>query len=200
MDARLTTLAGTLALLGSVTVAATPAATPDAAVADTEATEARAVRVTAEAGPATVADPDTTGAAIWAHLQEEDYRESWRLWPGTEELYEGGRPHGMLLTTYVNDIALEALNAGRATMPAGAIVVKENYTPDRELAAVTVMYKRPGYNPEHNDWFFTKHLPDGSLDTMPNGMAMEGRLPGCQSCHMARAEQDYLYTERPGGM
>ncbi len=33
-------------------------------------------------------------------------------------------------------------------MPAGAIVVKENYMPDKKLAAITVMYKVAGYNPE----------------------------------------------------
>jgi hypothetical protein len=143
------------------------------------------------------ADPDTTGAAIWAHIQGEDYRENWDLWPGMGKMYEGNQPHGMLLTTYVNGVASEALNAGETIMPPGAIVIKENYMPNRELAAVTVMYKRAGYNGEYNDWFFSKHLPDGTLDEMPNGMAMEGRLPGCQGCHLARRDADYLYTPRP---
>ena len=75
-------------------------------------------------------------------------------------------------------------------------MIKENYMPTRELAAITVMYKRAGYNAEHNDWFFTKFLPDGSLDTTPNGMAMEGRLPGCQNCHIGRRDLDYLYSPR----
>jgi len=56
------------------------------------------------------------------------------------------------------------------------------------------MYKVAAYNAEHNDWFFTKHLPSGELDTMPNGMAMEGRLPGCQGCHRAQQANDYLFT------
>ncbi len=154
-----------------------------------------------EAAPAVVevqvAEPDTTGAAMWAHIQESGYQENWELWPEMGEFYTGNAPHGMLLTTRVNSIALQALNAGETVMPAGAVVIKENYMPDRQLAAVTVMYKRPGYNPEHNDWFFTKHLPDGSLDKMPNGMEMEGRLPGCQGCHIAKKDADYLYTPRP---
>jgi hypothetical protein len=143
------------------------------------------------------AEPDTTGAAIWGHIQDENYRENWDLWPGMDELYEGNQPHGMLLTTYVNDVALVALNHGETIMPAGAIVIKENYMPNRELAAVTVMYKSAGYNGDYNDWFFSKHLPDGTLDQMPNGMAMECRLPGCQGCHLARKDADYLYTPRP---
>jgi Cytochrome P460 len=137
--------------------------------------------------------PDTTGAAIWAHLQSADY-QNWRKWPGKGELYAGTQPHGMLLTTYLNDVAYEALSNNAGIMPAGAIVVKENYMPDSTLAAVTTMFKVAGYNADHNDWFFTKHLASGELDQMPNGMQMEGRLPGCQSCHMAKADNDYLYT------
>jgi hypothetical protein len=147
------------------------------------------------------AEPDTTGAAIWAHLQEENYRENWSLWPGTEAFYQGGQPHGMLLTTYVNDAALGALKSGASAMPDGAIVVKENYMPNQKLAAITVMYKSRGYNSEHNDWFFTKHLPSGELDQMEmNGMKMpmEGRLPGCQNCHLAKRDNDYLYTGELG--
>ncbi len=29
-----------------------------------------------------VAEADTTGAAVWAHLQQSDYRSTWTLWPG----------------------------------------------------------------------------------------------------------------------
>ena len=137
--------------------------------------------------------PDTSGAAIWAHIQSSDY-QNWNVWPGMTKLYQGNQPHGMLLTTYVNDVALAAIQSHAGTMPAGAVIVKENYMPDSTLAAVTTMFKVAGYNADHSDWFFTKHNPDGSLAAAPNGMALEGRLPGCQSCHMAKADNDYLYT------
>jgi Cytochrome P460 len=154
-------------------------------------------RVDAGDVPAVVSQypaPDTTGAAIWAHIQGADYSANWTIWPGKGQFYAGNQPHGMLLTTYMNDVALEAFNAKTGSMPDGAIIVKENYMPDSTLAAVTVMYKRSGYNAEHNDWFFTKHLPTGDLDKMPNGMAMEGRLPGCQNCHLSKKANDYLFT------
>ena len=138
--------------------------------------------------------PAPAGKDLWNYLTKVDYRESFSLWPGRGKLYKGTEPHGMLLTTYVNKTALEAIQEKKGTMPAGAIVVKENYKPDKKLAAITVMYKVADYNPDHNDWFFTKHLPDGTLDKMPNGMAMEGKLPGCQGCHSARRDNDYLFT------
>jgi hypothetical protein len=148
----------------------------------------------AEAPAMAASAADTTGAAIWAHLQSSDYQENWHVWPGMGELYAGTQPHGMLLTTYLNDIAFEALSNHAGTMPDGAVIVKENYMPDSTLAAVTTMYKVAGYNADHADWFFTKHRPNGELDAAPNGMALEGRLPGCQACHTVQAANDYVYT------
>jgi hypothetical protein len=145
-----------------------------------------------------VAAADTTGAAIWAHLQQSDYQATWTLWPGKGELYTGQEPHGMLLTTYLNDIALRALSSGAPVMPPGAIIVKENYMPDRALAAITTMFKVPGYNPDVNDWFFTKHLPSGELDRAPTGMALEGRLAGCTNCHRAMQMNDWVFTGQLG--
>ena len=177
---------GTLAILGGL-------------ILTLGACEQRAEQPTPESPPqeepqAMAERPDTTGESMWAYLQAAHYQENWQTWPDKGELYTGQEPHGMLLTTYLNEAALAALTSKAGTMPDGAIVVKENYMPDSTLAAITVMYKVAGYNPEHNDWFFTKHKPSGELNTMPNGMAMEGRLPGCQSCHLVKKDNDYLYT------
>lgn len=146
-----------------------------------------------EAAPeaAAVQPPDTTGAGLWAHLQSADYRESWQMWPGTGQLYEGQEPHGMLLTTYVNSLAHDAITNKAGAMSDGAIVVKENYAPDSTLAAVTVMYKAEGYNPDVGNWYWVKYLPDGSVDS--DGMA-QGRVQGCIACHGGKADNDYIMT------
>ena len=131
--------------------------------------------------------PDTSGSAVWDFLQEVDYQTNWGLWPGKGELYEGTEPHGMLLTTYLNDAALEALNSKAGSMPDGAIIVKENYMPDGTYDAATVMYKVDGYDAANNDWFWAKIAADGSIDA-------EGRVQDCAACHSARADNDYIYT------
>ena len=81
-------------------------------------------------------------------------------------------------------------------MPNGAIIVKENYMPDGQLAAITTMYKVDGFNPEANDWHWVKFLPDGSVDM--DGMA-QGKVPMCIGCHSGRADNDYIYTGDLGG-
>lgn len=132
------------------------------------------------------ARPDTTAGALWAHLEQADYR-TWPLWPGKATLYTGTEPHGMLLTTYLNGAALDAVTNKAGRMPAGAVIVKENYMPDSTLAAITIMYKAPGYNSQVGDWFFMKRLADGTVEA-------SGRVAGCQGCHASKAANDYLFT------
>ena len=131
--------------------------------------------------------PDTTGKAVRDYLRELNYQKTWELWPGKGELYSGSEPHGLLLTTYLNTTALGALTGKAGVMSDGAIIVKENYMPGGALESTTVMYKVAQYNPEHNNWFFTKLMVDGAV-------AVEGKVPGCQACHSVRKDNDYIYT------
>ena len=133
--------------------------------------------------------PDTTSASLLAYLEEVDYQnnEDWQLFPGSTEKYAGVDPHGMLLTTYVNTAAFEAIEAGE-TSPSGSLLVKENYTPEGVLAATTTMYKSEGYNPEHNDWYWLKELADGTIEK-------EGMVKGCQDCHID--VRDYIFGPQP---
>lgn len=132
--------------------------------------------------------PDTTAEAVWAYLQQQNYRRNWSLWPGKDRLYAGTEPHGMLLTTYTNEIAREALlSGGAAGLPPGSILVKENYMPDSTFAAATIMYRVEGYNPDHEDWLFAKYDEQGTAEAF-------GRAPMCQTCH-EQARTGYVYTE-----
>jgi hypothetical protein len=132
--------------------------------------------------------PDTNAQAVMQYLQNVNYQSGWDLWPGLGEKYEGPPPHGMLLTTYLNDAAFNALTGEAESFPDGSIIVKENYTPDGALDATTIMYKVAGYNPEHNDWFWTKVLADGTVEA-------EGQVEGCQACHGQQKDNDYILTE-----
>ncbi len=146
--------------------------------------------------PAMTDQPDTTARAVWAHLQQADYAEQWSFWPDREPYYEGGEPHGMLLNTYLNHAAMEAVEGmgdaattGMLELPAGAMVVKENYQPDSTLVATTVMYKAEGYAPDVGDWFWAKYGPEG-------GVQAAGHAQGCIDCHSQAADHDYLMTAR----
>jgi hypothetical protein len=166
----------------AIVLAACPADRPAAEPALEEAPPAQA------ATPQAVA-PEPTDQAVWAHLREADYR-TWPLWPGTTERYTGTEPHGMQLTTYVNDVALRALRQGTVPLPDGSIIVKENYMPDGSYDAATVMYKRQGFDPENNDWFWAKYDGQGVAEAA-------GRVQMCSGCHAAQQQRDYLMTALP---
>jgi hypothetical protein len=132
---------------------------------------------------------DTTAVSLWSHLQSANY-QSWRMWPGKTARYTGSEPHGMLLTTYVNDRAYNALTSGAATMPAGAVIVKENYMPNGTYDAATVMHKVPGYDSQNGNWFWAKYDPNGVA-------AVAGRVMDCYECHAAARQRDFLMTPLP---
>lgn len=131
--------------------------------------------------------PQVSGADYYQYITQTDDYKSWAMWPGKNELYPGTQPHGAFLTTYVNGIALKAIEQQAGTLPDGAIVVKENFSPDKKLAAITIMVKKSGYNPAAGDYFWVKYAPDGTV-------LKEGAPNGCIGCHTAVAENDWLFT------
>lgn len=131
--------------------------------------------------------PDPAGKEVIEYLSQQDYQNNWQLWPGKDKLYKGAHPHGAFLTSYVSDGALEAINGKQGVIPDGEFVVKENYSPEKKLAAITVMYKQAGYNPEGGDWFWLKYKPDGSIEK-------EGKVGGCIGCHASVKANDWLFT------
>ena len=61
------------------------------------------------------------------------------------------------------------------------------------------MYKRNGYDRDNNDWFWVKFLPDGSLDSNPEGVKLAGRVAkgmsaGCIACHKAAPGGDLVFN------
>jgi hypothetical protein len=69
-------------------------------------------------------------------------------------------------------------------------------TPDApgDLAAVTLMYKVGGFNPDVNDWYWVAFAPDGTVNA-------EGAVEGCINCHGQDGNADYpLRYQLPEGM
>jgi hypothetical protein len=134
--------------------------------------------------------PGAEGEELLNYITEVNPYHEWELWPGTEKLYEGTEPHGVRLTTYVNKQALKGIDEGMLEkgMPYGSIIVKENYSAEEELMAVTSMYKLKGFNPEAGDWFWIQHAADKEI------MAA-GKVEMCIGCHSQVEHRDYLFIE-----
>ena len=83
-------------------------------------------------------------------------------------------------------------------LPAGSILVKENYGKDgKTLMAVTVMYHSKGYDPQHHDWYWIKYMPDGKVAKTPpdkGSRPIYGRFASCINCHGDAEGGDYSYA------
>jgi hypothetical protein len=131
--------------------------------------------------------PEAKGQAVYDYVTKTNPYQQWSLFPGKDKLYTGKHPHGALLTTYVNDIALAGINDRIGTLDNGSIIVKENYMPNKTLGAITVMYRVAGYDPNGGDWFWAKYAANGSI-------AKEGKVNGCINCHAAVINNDWVFT------
>jgi hypothetical protein len=149
-------------------------------------------------------DDNATATGYFNEITAAPYTD-WPFEPGAPEgYYVGQAPHGAILRSYVNDIALAAIGTGVEAFPEGSIIVKENHMPgdidvasmkaqdpvegfDGALAAVTYMVKVPGYNAEAGDWFWGKIQPDGTID-------VAGKGAGCIGCHTQVVANDYVFN------
>ncbi|MCF6271715.1 MAG: hypothetical protein L3J37_00795 [Rhodobacteraceae bacterium] len=146
---------------------------------------------------------------------EEDAAYAAKIWQAMTEMnlagasqihvtpYEGTDPHGMMLETFFASATIDGYT--------GDLIVKRNYgpvgvsaeevmsDPAAHLGAVTVMFRREaGYDPDNQNWFWVKYLPDGTLDKNPKGMMLAGMVAkgaevGCIACHGGAPGGDYVF-------
>ena len=133
-------------------------------------------------------------ARFWKWLQSAQYK-NWAPQPGkTGDIYEGQSPHGAFLKVYMNRTADERPK----DLPLGSILVKKNYGKDKKtLMAVTVMYRTKGYDSAHNDWYWVKYNPDGTVAKTPpekGSKPIAGRFPSCIACHEGADGNDYSFV------
>ena len=137
---------------------------------------------------------------VWNALQQAQLAGSGRI---VSTPYQGSHPHGAILNTIDSQITVEGQQ--------GTVIVKNNYggegvskqavanNPDKYLMAVTVMFKRPGYDADNKDWFWVKYAADGSVMKNPMKMALAGRVAkgmpeGCIACHKAAPGDDMVFN------
>lgn len=133
---------------------------------------------TSLAGSGLEPDPD----ALWNYMQESDYT-SWGYFPGHEGMQHGDAPHGKYHKVFVNEAGL---SSRAAPVRYGTVIVKENYTGSKKLAAITIMAKIRGTNPDGGDWYWVKYTPRGKAEKA-------GAPAGCVRCHGAVQRNDYVF-------
>lgn len=126
-------------------------------------------------------------AELYTQITEGNSYKGWALMPGTAEMDPGNGVHGDMITVYVSDDALAAIENKAGVMPNGSIILKEGYSSGGELQDIVIMQKVDGFDPEHNDWYWAAYSPDGEV-------LSEGSLSTCYNCHSRVESNDYIFT------
>lgn len=140
--------------------------------------------------------PEEFHEALWQFLTtgNSDYHR-WDTLPGSpKDMYAGDSPHGAYLQLYANSVA----RGNAEELPHGSVLVVENYDDDQQtLLEITVMYRSEDYDTDHNDWYWIKYLPDGSVATTPpedGSQPIAGRHSSCIECHAGADGEDYSFA------
>lgn len=128
---------------------------------------------------------------LWKRITQEDNYKRWSNWPGLKGFFKGQVPHGSYHKVYISEEIKDAIPITSKRIPDNGIIVKENYTPNKEFDSYTIMAKVSGFDPEHNDWFWAKYDKDGKP-------IASGILQGCINCHKARENNDYVMIHTLG--
>jgi len=114
-------------------------------------------------------------------------------------LYVGGPPHGKVREVIEGVIDGQLVISKTNYGGKGVSIDAVKKDPKAFLKAVTIMVKRPGYDPEDKDWFWAKYKPDGTLHTNEKGMKLAGKVAkgkpvGCISCHASASGNDLVFS------
>jgi hypothetical protein len=87
------------------------------------------------------------------------------------------------------------LDGSRVELPDGTVIVREVHDlASGELRKLTVMVKGPlGIVPELGDWWFAVTDANGAPLVDDSGAELAGAMPECQSCHLGRKDDGYLF-------
>jgi hypothetical protein len=139
--------------------------------------------------------PEEFHVGFWKYLNrtESPYKK-WAGLPGKSGMQKGEDPHGEFTKTYLNKVVADDFDR----LPLGAIVVTENYEKDKKtLKDITVMYRSKGADPKHNDWYWLKYLPNGSIartSEKEGKKPIAGKVASCIDCHTKAGGSDFLFS------
>jgi hypothetical protein len=126
--------------------------------------------------------PGADAAALWKYISQTSPYQKWGQFAELKGMRSSKAVHGTNVQIWANKPALEAK---KAPLPDGSIIVKEGMGDDHKVNVVVVMYKVKGFNPEAGDWFWAKYDPDGKVGA-------GGKIQACISCHGGKTQNDYV--------
>ncbi len=131
---------------------------------------------------------------LWKQLQKRGFNST------DSKLYTGGPPHGKVREVLEGKIDGNLVVVKRNYRGKSITVAKVASNRAKYLKSITVMAKRPGYDPADKDWFWVKYAPNGKIMKNKKGMKLAGRIAkgmakGCIACHAGASGNDFLFIQ-----
>jgi hypothetical protein len=140
-------------------------------------------------GAGDVADDVPSGAKLFTRISQDDPYHNWAQFPDHQGTFPSVLPHGPISQVFINSVVEGALNNFAGALADGSIIVKENVGIDPSVteAALTVMWKVAGFDPDNNDWFWANMTPEGEI-------VAEGKVAACAACHGGARANDFVFV------
>ncbi len=121
-------------------------------------------------------------------MQDDPYLQ-WAQFSAYQGTLPTALPHGPMSQVFINTVVESALENFDGSLPDGSIIVKENVGTNSEVteAAITVMWKVMGFDPDNNDWFWANMTPEGRI-------VSEGKVAACAACHSGARANDFVFV------
>jgi len=132
-----------------------------------------------------------TGAKLFTMITQDDPFEQWAQFSDRQGTLPSSLPHGPMSQVFINGVVESALDNFDGTLPDGSIIVKKNIGTDPLVteAALTIMWKVAGFDPDNNDWFWANITTDGQI-------AAEGKVASCVGCHGGARANDFVFVHQ----
>ena len=149
--------------------------------------------------PSRPARPQTTeefADSLWRFIvrQQSPYTKWDAVTAKNVETPGIGGAHGSNPRIYANPTAVQNLSSP----PQGSIFVIDDYAEDGKTRNnVSIMYRAKGTDPEHNDWYWLRYLPNGSIaraGSTQGARPIAGKVTSCIECHEKAGGKDLVFS------
>jgi hypothetical protein len=149
------------------------------------------------------ADGPAFFAGVLSAVADQAY-QSGSIFTQASMAYASTAVPGMYITEWVTSgaaatyaqISPDASGSG-VTMPVGAAIVRQVGNASGSVQELTLLMKGPaGFNPSLGDWWFAVTDPNG-VPLGDDAGVQVGPLTQCESCHLPRSSDDFLFGVPP---
>lgn len=135
--------------------------------------------------------PEEFYDTFWRYLVKKDAAyNTWKALDHEPLKDEVENPHGTVSRTYANEVAAK----DPVNLPAGSILVREDYDEKRKRQSVSVLYRVKDYDKDHGNWYYLRFTETGSVVKGKDNKALAGKVTSCIECHAKAGGKDYVFS------